>query len=160
MTLITTLEGCETNTYKKDDALQFTGVPIKLITDDSPSIFAKSVFLFDDNNYLVKTPLDTFILGYPINGHNDLKLKAINDSKIKDTLYIYDYMPHKLDTIYTLAYHLERGSCFMWDKIEKNSIKTIHMETYSYGVPLASRAGRRFYVKNKLFLTTVDLISK
>jgi len=156
--IIATLWGCDKDTF------EIKGEPVNLIPNDDPSIFSKSVILFNDNNYLIKTPLDTFILGHPFHNiygyYNDLKTRAINDAALKDTLYVYDYMPSKGDTIYTLAYHLERGSCFMWDKNARTIIKTIYVEYYAVGVPLASRAGRKFYIRDKIFLTTVDLISK
>lgn len=69
-------------------------------------------------------------------------------------------MKHPRDSIYTLAYYLETGKCFFLDKQVKESIKTIKVETYMEGEPMMSTGGRRFYIKNKLFLETVDLISK
>jgi hypothetical protein len=36
----------------------------------------------------------------------------------------------------------------------------LNVETYSEGEPMASHGGRRFYINNKLFLETVDMISK
>ena len=64
------------------------------------------------------------------------------------------------DSIYTLAYYLETGKCYLFDKQVKESIKTIQVETYMEGEPMMFTGGRRFYLKNKLFLETVDLISK
>ena len=148
---------------KKDD-FEIKGDPIDLIAEDNAAIFTKYVILFDDNNYLIKTPLDTFLLGHPFNLHdgyyNAFKTKAINDGMLNNTLKVYDYMPYKGDTIYTLAYHLEKGSCFMWDKHEQKSIKTIYIENYSVGEAMQSWGGRRFYIRYKLFFQTVDFISK
>jgi hypothetical protein len=136
---------------------------VNLITNDDPAIFKKSVILFDDNSYLIKIPLDTFLIGYPfkfLSGYGDMKTKAINDGAIKDVLFVSDYMKYKGDSIYTLAYYLETGNCYLFDKQVKKSIKTIQVETYMEGEPMMSTGGRRFYVKNKLFLETVDAISK
>jgi len=146
---------------KKDD-IKITGVPVNLIVTEDPTIFKKSVILYDQNNYLIKTPLDTFLLGYPFlwSGFSDMKTKAINDGKIKDILSISDYMKYKGDSIYTLAYYLETGKCYLFDKQAKESIKSIQLEKYMEGEAMASTEGRKFYVKNKLFLKTVDLISK
>jgi hypothetical protein len=147
----------------KKDSPEIKGVVVSLIEDDDPIIFKKSVILFDDNSYLIKTPLDTFLIGYPFKylyGYDDMKAKAINDSAIKDILFVSDYMKHIGDSIYTLAYYLETGRCYLLDKQVKESIKTIQVETYMEGEPMMSTGGRRFYVKNKLFLETVDLISK
>jgi hypothetical protein len=148
----------------KEDTFEIKGEPVNLIANESPYLFAKTVILFDDNNYLIKTPLDSFIIGHPFYLHdgyyNSYKDKAVNDSRTLDVLYVDDYMPYEQDTIYTLAYHLENGSCYMWDKKAKRSIKTIYVEKYSEGGPMASREGRRFYIKDQLFFYTVDMISK
>ena len=145
------------------DTPDINGIVVNLITDDDPIIFKKSVILFDDNSYLIKTPLDTFLIGYPFKylyGYDDMKARAINDSAIKDILFVTDYMKYKGDSIYTLAYYLETGKCYLFDKQVKESIKAILVEAYMKGEPMMSIGGRRFYVKNKLFLETVDLISK
>ncbi len=156
--IIASFYGC------KKDTTVINGDPVNLIAADNSSIFNKYVILFDDNNYLIKTPLDTFILGYPfniLNGYyNNLKTKAINDGTQKNVLIVSDYMDVKGDTIYAIAYHLERGSCYMFDKIAKQSIKTVYVEHWAEGGPMSSMGGRRFYIKNKLFLETVDMISK
>ncbi len=149
------------NSCKKDSP-DINGVVVNLITDDDPVIFKKSVILFDDNSYMIKTPLDTFLIGYPFlwSGYGDMKTKAINDGAIKDILVVSDYMKRPRDSTYTLAYYLEKGICYLFDKQVNESIKTIQVENYLEGEPMMSTGGRRFYVKNKLFLETVDLISK
>jgi hypothetical protein len=156
--IITSFLGC-----KKDNTVT-KGNPVNLIADDNSSIFNKTVILFDDNKYLIKTPLDTFILGYPFNildgYYNYLKPKAINDGTQKNVLIVSDYMDIKGDTIYAIAYHLERGSCYVFDKIAKQSIKTVYVEQWAEGGPMSSMGGRRFYINNKLFFETVDMISK
>ena len=57
-----------------------------------------------------KTPLDTFLLGYPFNRldgyYDDMIPKLINDGAIKDILVVSDYMKRTRDSIYTLAYYL------------------------------------------------------
>ena len=146
----------------KKDTPDINGVVVNLITDDDPIIFKKSVILFDDNSYSIKTPLDTFLLGYPFlwSGYDDMKTKAISDGATNDILVVSDYMKRPGDSVYTLAYYLETGNCYLFDKQVKKSIKTIQVETYMEGEPMMSTGGRRFYVKNKLFLETVDMISK
>lgn len=146
----------------KKDNPEINGVVVNLIAIDDPNIFKKSVILFDDNSYLIKTPLDTFLIGYPFmwSGYCDMKTKAINDGAINDILDVSDYMQRPRDSVYTLAYYLENGICYLFDKQVRESIKTIQVETYMEGEPMMSTGGRRFYVKNKLFLETVDLISK
>jgi hypothetical protein len=146
----------------KKDTPEINGIVVNLIEDDDPIVFKKSVILFDDNSYLIKTPLDTFLLGYPFlwSGYGDMKTKAINDGAINDILVVSDYMKRPRDSVYTLAYYLETGRCHLFDKQVNACIKTIQVETYMEGEPMMSTGGRRFYVKNKLFLETVDLISK
>jgi len=134
------------------------------LIDKNDSIFLKqSVMLYDNFDYLIKTNLDSFINGYPFNiflDYIDLKNKAIEDSKSSDILNVSDYIKNNSDSIYILADYLGSGKCFMFDKIASNNIKTIQMETYFSGGPMAAIGGRKFYVKGKLFLVTVDLISK
>jgi hypothetical protein len=147
----------------KKDNPEIKGVTVNLIANDDPIFFKKSVILFDDSNYLIKTPLDTFVLGYPFkfsDGYDDMKAKAINDGTIKDILIVSDYMKYRCDSVYTLAYYLETGKCYLFDKQVKKSIKTIQVEKYSEGKPMESMEGRRFYIKNKLFFQTLDAISK
>lgn len=156
LVIIVSCYGC------KKDTPEIKGVDVNLIANDDPIIFKKSVILFDDSNYLIKTPLDTFLIGYPflLSGYGDMKIKTINDGAINDVLVVSDYMKHYGDSIYTLAYYLETGKCYLFDKQVKESIKTIQVETYMEGEPMMFTGGRRFYLKNKLFLETVDLISK
>lgn len=146
----------------KKDTPDINGEVVNLIATDDPIIFKKSVILFDDDSYLIKTPLDTFLLGYPFlwSGYGDMKTKAINDGAINDILVVSDYMKRPRDSVYTLAYYLETGRCHLFDKQVNKCIKTIQVETYMEGEPMMSTGGRRFYVKNKLFLETVDLMSK
>jgi hypothetical protein len=149
--------GCEKQ--EKD----IKGELIYLIAIDDPVILKKSIVLFDDQNYTIKTAVDTFIVGYPFNvlyGYEDMRVKAIYDSAYSDILNVSDYMKYNNDSIYTLAYYLENGNCFILDKTKNVGITTISMETYITGEPMASTGGRRFYIKNKLFLETVDMISK
>lgn len=146
---------------KKSDT-ELNGVKVYLIETDDPVIFNKSVILYDDNDYIIKTPLDTFLIGYPflLDGYSEMKTKAINDALINDALDVSDYMKYARDSVFTLAYHLEKGSCYIFDKHLNESIKTILVETYMEGEPMAYTGGRRFYIKGRLFLETLDLISK
>ena len=144
------------------DEIDIKGVTINLIKQEDPNIFTKSVILYDQDDYLIKTPLDTFLLSYPflLYGYDDMKTKAINDGQSKDVLNVSDYMKYNNDSIYTLAYYLENGSCLVRENKSNKVILTIQVETYMEGEPMASTGGRRFYINNKLFLETVDLISK
>ena len=72
------------------DEIDIKGGTINLIEQDDPNIFTKSVILYDQDDYLIKTPLDTFLLGYPflLYGYGDMKTKAINDGQTKDVLNV------------------------------------------------------------------------
>jgi hypothetical protein len=155
LVIIVSICGC------KKDTPEIKGVVVNLISNDDPIIFKKSVILFDNSNYLIKTPLDTFIMGYPFNmdGYTDLKNKAINDGALKDILTVSDYLKSKSDSINTLAYYLETGKCYLFDKQTKKSINTIQVEAYKEDQLIQTTSGRRFYIRNKLFLETVDMIS-
>jgi hypothetical protein len=135
------------------------GITVKLIEKEDPVVFRKSVTLFDDKNYLVKTPLDTFVLGFPFNTsseYDDMKTKAINDGEIKDVLSVSDYLIYTSDSIFILAEYLQTGKCFFYDKHSKSGIRTVLVETFQTGGLLSSAQGRRFYINNKLFLETID----
>lgn len=149
--------GCE------KDKTDSNGTRIDLLASENPTLFNKSVILYDNDDYNIKTPLDTFLIGYPFSvlpGFDEMKLKVINDSIYFDVLNVKDYMKNNNDSIYTLAYYLENGNCLLFDKNRNTHITSIIMERYFTGEPLASSAGRRFYIGNELFLETVDLISK
>jgi hypothetical protein len=159
---ILTLLFVECDKEKNDEKDEINGIVVDLITVDDPIIFRKSVILFDDSSYNIKTPLDTFLLGYPFNvlyDYEEMKAKAINDSISKDILFVADYMKYKHQTIYTLAYYLEHGNCYILDKGCNCSIRSIIVEHYYTGYPGATTIGRRFYIGKKLFLETVDGIS-
>jgi hypothetical protein len=129
-----------------------SAITINLIKQDDPILLARSVILYDQVDYLIKTPLDTFLSGYPFNknGFSDMKTKAINDSQTKNVLIATDYLKYDSDSIHTLVYYLENGSCLVLDKISNKIITTIRIETYLEGDPGISTGGRRFYINNKL----------
>ncbi len=148
---------------KKDEENELNFLSIDLITDDNPSLFAKTVILFEDSDYLIKTNLDNYVNSYPFDvlyGYDDIKNKVNRDSENRDTLFMTDYLHHTKDSTYILAHHLENGSCLIFDKNANKIIPTIKMEVWSDSpAPLADAGGRRFYVKNELFLETTDWIS-
>jgi hypothetical protein len=153
--IIIAFAGCNKKEY------EIKGDTVKLIENDDPVIFKKSVILFDNNNYLVKTPLDTFILGFPFitsSEYNDMKARAIADGGIKDILQVSDYLIYSSDSIFTLAYYLETGKCFFYDKLSKESVKTVIVESFQSSDPMSSGGGRRFYINNQLFLEIIDFM--
>jgi hypothetical protein len=137
-----------------------TAITVYLIPDDDPTIFSKSVILLNNDGYLQKTPLNAFISGYLflLAGYDDLKNKAINDGTQKNSLFLTDYLKSGSDSLSTLAYYLQNGNCYLFDKQSQTSVKTIQYLKYKDESPVETRIGRRFYVENNLFLETVDTL--
>ncbi len=150
--ILLAFQGCRKNE-------KINGVTVKLIEKDDPAIFKKSVILYDSTDYLIKTPLDTFLTGFPFNTsseYDDMKAKAINDGTTKDILSVSDYLIYTSDSIFILAYYLETGKCFVYDKHSRSGVKTVVVEPFLTGGPIASTEGRRFYLNNKRFFETID----
>jgi hypothetical protein len=148
--------GCEKYTYPD------TGKSVNLMTNDNPAVFNKSVILYNKNDFSIKTPLDTFLLGYPFRwgGYDEMKTKAINDSKTKDILIVSDYLKYQGDSLFTLAFYLETGNCLVLEKKSNNIIKSVHVVNWAEGKPMEMMGGRRFYIDDMLFLQIVDMVSK
>ena len=149
---------------KIDDINKMTTV--SLMESGNYSIFEKTVILFEDENYLIKTPLfyflsdisDPFIYSY--NQYLSTLEKILSDGKTHDLLYSSSYFnTHQIN--FVLALFLENGHCYFYDKKNGNNIKQVVVEYWGYSpAPLAGAGGRRFYINNNvLFLETVDWIS-
>lgn len=159
--------GCD-----QDDDNDSNLVLVDLFTNDDPTFFAKTVILYEDDNYLIKTNFDSYIDSYPfkiqyaygedpvpLGGYEEIEIKVTQDSNNQDLLLMTDYLYHPNDSVYILANHLEKGSCLIFDKKAIRIISTIEMEKYTHGKPMTSSGGRRFYIKGVMFLETVDFIS-
>ncbi len=138
-----------------------TKTDIRMLGIDNPASFEKSVILFENDEYLIITAFDTYIHSYPFENayYDEQKEKAIHDIAISDTLLAGNYIRKKNDTTYVLAFHLENGSCLIFDKKQKSTIGEIKLENYQTGGPMTTTGGRRFYISGKLFLETVDFMS-
>jgi hypothetical protein len=150
------------NACEKDEENDLNLLSIDLITEDNPAFFAKTVILFENSEYLIKTNFNTYINSYPfgvLQGYSEIEQQAIQDSKNNDELIMTDYLSRAKDSTYVLANHLENGTCLVFDKNRNKIISSIKMEEYFEGVPMASIAGRKFYINGDLFLETVDMIS-
>jgi hypothetical protein len=137
------------------------GDTVKLFEKDDPAVFRKSVILYDSTDYLVKTPLDTFLIGFPFNSsseYDDMKAKAISDSQVKDLLSVNDYAIYTSDSVFILAYYLQTGKCLVYDKHSGSVVKTVVVETFLTGDKISSAQGRRFFLNGKLFLETIDYL--
>lgn len=159
--IIASVWGCSINNPDTDSQNSSgTDVTVNLIASDNPTLFSKSAILSDNSYYLIKTPLSAFISGYPflLSRYDYLKAKAINDGTLKDTLYLSDYLKSSADSIKTIAYYLQTGNCYLYDKQSQTDIKSIYYATYKAVSPVDTRSGRRFYIESKLFLETVDTL--
>ena len=145
---------------------------VDLITKDEPTFFGKTVVLFEDDNYLIKTNFATYINTYPfkiqygegedvkpLGGCGEIEIQVTQDSINQDSFLMTDYLDRPIDSKYILAHHLESGSCLIFDKKENRIISTIQMEEWTQGEPMIFTGGRRFYIKEVLFLETFDFIS-
>ena len=148
--------GCEKYSYLD------TSKSVNLMTNDNPTVFNKSVILYNKDDFSIKTPIDTFLLGYPFRwgGYDDMKTKAINDSKTKDILILSDYLKYDCDSLFLLASYLENGNCLVLDKKSNQIVISVQVVNWVEGKPMQLRGGRRFYIDNVLFLQTVDMVSK
>lgn len=149
--------GCDKE--DKDISSRFS---IDLITNDNPAFFTKTVILFESNDFQIKTNFDSYIDSYPyevLHGYEEIKLQVIQHSNLQDVLFMTDYLRLPNDSTYILAFHLENGSCLIFDKKKNDIISKIEMEEYLIGEPMSSTVGRRFYIEGDLFLETVDMIS-
>lgn len=141
-------------------------IKVILIENDDPVFFKKSVYLYDNSDYLIKTNLSTFISEWPFeNSFSDdydknIKSKVISDSEQKDSLNLSNYLLYPHDSIYILAHYLETGKCLVFDRHLNQIVKYLEFENYVIGEDWSSYRGRRFYIKYQLFLETVDAISK
>jgi len=157
--------------YKKNDDRIIRGnieeeVTVPLIDRDDYAIFDKTVILFENENYLVKTPLIYFLSNMD-NSYFFIRCdeyltsleKVLSDGKTNDRLYSSSYFDkHRIN--YVLAGFLETGLCYVYDKKKKNNVKQIVVAYWGYSpAPLAGAGGRKFYINNDVFLEILDWIS-
>lgn len=147
----------------EDNGVDSTLLTVSMIESNDDSLFKKAVTLYEDDEYLISTYFSKYISSYPFDvlfGYEELKQTAIQDTTVNDTLQMQDYIRYEDDKNHTLAYHLENGSCLIFDKKFSQIIRTIYMERYNSGGPMSTTSGRRFYLKRGLlFLETVDFMS-
>jgi 5S rRNA maturation endonuclease (ribonuclease M5) len=150
------LTGC------KQEEENYNLLTIDLIATDDPTFFSKTVILYEDDDYRIKTNFDTYIAAYPfdvLEGYDDIEVRATQDSYDKDVLLLTDYLRQPQDLTYILANHLENGSCLLFNKNRNEVMRKIEMEEYHQGEPMAALGGRRFYIGSELFLETIDFIT-
>ena len=152
--------------YKKKDGGVIPGnieekIMVSLIDRDDDAIFEKTVTLYEDENYLIKTSLVHFLSNMNSIRYDDLSFlgTVISAGKTNDLLYSSSYIDkRRID--YVLAGFLESGLCHFYDKKNAKKIEQVEVEYWGYILgPLAGAGGRRFYINNVLFLEVVDWIS-
>ena len=140
---------------------------VSLLERDDYVIFEKTVILYEDENYLIKTPLYYFLSDindfFVTSGYEEqfsTLEKIISDGKENDLLYATSYFD-KYSIDYVVALFLENGRCYFYDKKNKNNIKKIVVEYWGdSSAPLAGSGGRSFYIyDNVLFMGVTDWIS-
>jgi len=156
---------------KKEDGEKIT---VSLMERDDYVVFEKKVILYEDENYLIKTPLSYFLseshsfFYMGIDGQLSTLEKIISDGQTNDFLYSSPYFtnPNHRDHVnaerikFVLAEFLEYGQCHIYDKKTGKNITKIVVEYWADNpAPLAGAGGRRFYINNVLFLETMDWIS-
>lgn len=151
--------GCE----KEDESIENEKITIDLIANDELVSFAKTMVIFEDEEYLVKSPLQIFIGGlgnYYFDDYSEF-LNTIDriskDASTVDLLLAKDYFAQE-QMDHLLAHFLESGNCLIYDKAADKIILEIEMEQYHCAAPLAGSGGRRFYIDNKLFFELIDYI--
>ena len=79
---------------KKEEEDDLNLLSIDLITNDSPTFFAKTVILFENSYYLIKTNFDSYINSYPFDmyGYDEIKEQVTQDSNNQDILFMTDYL--------------------------------------------------------------------
>jgi len=143
-------------------------ITVSLLERDDYGIFEKTVILYEDENYLIKTPLYYFLSDinnfFVTSGYEEqfsTLEKIISDGKENDLLYAASYFVDKYLIDYVVALFLENGHCYFYDKKNKNNIKQVVVEYWGESsAPLAGAGGRRFYIyENVLFMGVTDWIS-
>ena len=137
-------------------------VSIDLLETDKYAVFEKTMVLFENESYAIKTPVSFFIQGFSDVDYSRYleKVHEITvDAQKKSVLYIKDYFEeYKLP--YLLAAFLESGKCHVYGKKSKETILKVEMERWShFPAPLAGSAGRKFFIKGELFLEVTDVVS-
>ena len=134
-------------------------ITVSLLESDTSIGFEQTVILFENEDYLIKAPLYSFISGmnnlFGLDYDKFLSIlkKIIADGKENNLLYSSTYF----DTYrsgYVLANCLENGLCYCYDKKNERIVKQIVFDYTRNTVSLAGE--RKFYLDNTLFLETVD----
>jgi len=151
----------------EDTASDIKKITVSLLERDDYVIFEKTVILYEDENYLIKTPLYYFLSDindfFVTSGYEEqfsTLEKIISDGKENDLLYAASYFD-KYQIDYVVALFLENGHCYFYDKKNKNNIKQVVVEYWGESsASLAGGGGRRFYIYNNvLFMGITDWIS-
>jgi len=157
--------------YKENDLIFGKNIEekisVSLIDKNDDEIFRKAVILYEDDKYLIKTPLVYFLsnmdkqyFAHRYDEHLYSLKKVISDGKTNNLLYVSSYFDeYRID--YVLAGFLETGFCYFYDKMNKQWVTQIEVEYWGnvWG-PLAGAGGKKFYIyQHVLFFETTDWVS-
>ena len=152
---------------KEDETSDVKKITVSLLERDDYAIFEKTVILYEDENYLIKTPLYYFLSDindfFVTSGYEEqfsTLEKIISDGKENDLLYAASYFDkYRID--YVVALFLENGHCYFYDKKNNTNIKQVVVEYWGgSSAPLAGSGGRSFYIyDNVLFMEITDWVS-
>jgi hypothetical protein len=134
---------------------------IPLITSDDPIFFKKTVILFENDDWLLKTSFSNFISTYPfgyLKRYIPVKDRAIQDTISHDTLFFSNYAQYQSDSISIIGYHLEKACLLLYDKKTKAIVPEIKRTFYTNLE--RTICGKRYYVNRILFFETTGWVSK
>jgi uncharacterized repeat protein (TIGR02543 family) len=139
---------------------------VLLMERDDYAIFTKTVVLFQNENYLIKTPLINFLDG--VNDYlvrkaprvkselDPLVTQILSDGEKNNLLHAFSYIG-KQDLDFILAFFLENGQCYVYDTTNNHTIEQVLIEKWRAVGELSPYGGRTFYFQNKVqFLKITD----
>lgn len=157
------LSGCEKE--NEDIIREEQPVIIQLIESDTYGIFEKTMIMYEDQHYLIQSPLSYFIgelsdfYFHDYDSYLTTIENIISDGETRDTLLVGDYFESQR-LVYIIAHILEKGKCHIYNKVDRSTVFQITIEKWEFSpAPLAGAGGRRFYINGELFLETTDWIS-
>jgi uncharacterized repeat protein (TIGR02543 family) len=143
---------------------------VSLMERDDYAVFERTtVILYEDENFLIKTPLFNYLrdvidyLATSTRGSSEsgpFIEQLIFDGEKTHILYSSSYFSDKLMFDQVLSIFLENGQCYVNDKVNKNTIMHVSIERWEAIGELSPLGGRIFYFqKDVQFLKTIDWAS-
>jgi hypothetical protein len=137
-------------------SLEKRTIEISQMPADVDMIFNKSVILYEDENFLMKTPLAYFLSkgnGYIL---NEQYLSIITSGKTNNVIHATLYYENEKQANNWLAQFMEIGSCYCFDKIAGKVVDKIQVEYWHRNKSWDGYGGRSIFINDGLFLEIVD----